>query len=699
MEISHTGLGRRARLRARRERRRWGVLGVVLALGAALMVSIATADAAPTCTTDCYVSPTGSDAATGQSGDPLLTLQTALSQVSSGGTVHVADGTYSVSATTTIPVSVTVEGESRAGTVINGPRPGAVPAGNIAGLQVVNNLSNVTIRNLTVQHFDYGIFTNGNLLNGLHLQDLNANDNRLHGIWIQANVGSGINDLDIDNVEASRNNQAGGLSGRGLWVINGPKTNVSVTDSTFSDNGLVGLDISDGTVNGLVISGNTVTGNGDSGIGAIGASNADITDNTVTNNGRFGIEVKNTVGNGLATGAGHVLVEGNAVSRTIAATDARDYAGILVMRRGPAFGAPDQPAGVVIDGNQVTGYHRKPVGSTGDGFGVVVGGVNHTITKNSVSSNDVGVQIQGGNTPDVQSTPFFDRDSSTSGSAAVTRNSIVSNSVQYRTAGTGSATDLTCNWWGADASPGYAGSAPWLTTADLDGACDGGTPPVISIGNASVKEGNSGSAVANVPVTLNHTYPSAVTVHYATAVGGGFSAKEKATANADYPAAAGTLTIPANTTSATIPIAVTGDVKLENNEKFLVNLSSPTNATLSMAQSGIVTIGNDELPQVVVKGKIASEGSNSVVTVTLKQSFWTVLNLGATTVGNTAASPGDFTAVNTTVTFPAGDTSAKTVSVVVKTDNLKEPVEAFFLQVSGGKAVVKGKAKIKANKT
>jgi len=665
-----------------------------------LAVASAPVGAAPTCTTDCYVSLTGDDSNSGESGSPLLTIQAALNQVSSGGTVHVANGTYSLSATTTIPVSVTLQGQSRAGTVLDGPRPNPVPAGTIAGLQVINNISDVTIETMTIQEFDYGIFTNGNLLSNLTIQNLNANDNRLHGIWIQTNVGSGINGLTIDDVDASRNNLGGGLAGRGLWVINGPKQNVSVTNSTFNDNGLVGLDVSDGTVDGLTITGNTVTGNGDSGIGAIGMSNATIAGNVVTNNGRFGIEVKNTAGNGAASGAGFVLVQGNAVSRTIAATDARDYAGILVMRRDPAFGAPTEPSGVVVRLNSVTGFQRKPIGSTGDGFGIVVGGTSHTITGNTVSNNDVGVQIQGGNTPNVQGTIFFDRDSAANGSAAVYRNAILtSNAIRYRTAGNGTATDLTCNWWGADLSPGYAGSAPWLTTSNLAGVCDGGTPPTISIGDVLVKEGNSGTTAVNVPVTLNHTYPSPVTVHYATATGGAVKKNGKATAGTDYVTKTGSVTFPANTTAATIPLSVKGDLLLEQNERFLVNLSNPTNAVLTMDQSSIVTIGNDELPQVLVKGKMSAEGTIATFKITLKQSFWTGLTLNAATVGNTAASPGDYTAVNTTVTFPTGDVSAKTVNVTVKTDGLKEPVEGFYLQLTGGSVPSKGQSKIKGNKT
>ncbi|HEY3723343.1 MAG TPA: Calx-beta domain-containing protein, partial [Acidimicrobiia bacterium] len=154
-------------------------------------------------------------------------------------------------------------------------------------------------------------------------------------------------------------------------------------------------------------------------------------------------------------------------------------------------------------------------------------------------------------------------------------------------------------------------------------------------------------------------------------------------------------------TSATIPISVVGDTKLEQNETFLVNLSSPTNATLTMSQSSVVTIRNDELPEVLVKGpgSAVAEGAAAPFTITLKQPYSANLTLTVATVGNTAASPGDFTAVNQPLTFTSQDVSPKTVSVMTKTDGLTEAVEAFYLQASGGSATVKDQAKIKSNHT
>ena len=271
-------------------------------------------DLEPTCSTDCYVATTGSDiGSTGTVGDPFLTVQKAVDTVDVGGTVHVANGTYGSGAT--INKSLTLDGQSTAGTVISGPNAGT-------GL-AVGATSNVSITHLTVQHFNYGITTTTGPISNFLVQHVAVVDNVTHGIWSQA---FGVTNYTLDDVNASRNNQAGGLAGRGFWMINGVKQNVSVTNSTFDQNGLVGIDLSDGTVTGTTITGNTVTNNGDSGIGVLGAIAGSanlVANNTVTNNGRYGIEIKNSTGDSTDSGTGSVTVSGNNVSRTVAATDPR----------------------------------------------------------------------------------------------------------------------------------------------------------------------------------------------------------------------------------------------------------------------------------------------------------------------------------------------------------------------------------------
>jgi hypothetical protein len=224
--------------------------------------------------------------------------------------------------------------------------------------------------------------------------------------------------------------------------------------------------------------------------------------------------------------------------------------------------------------------------------------------------------------------------------------------------------------------------------------------PTVSIGNVNIKEGNAGTSAANVPITLSHAYPAPVVVHYKTAPGLSALAKFRATQTSDFVAAEGNLTIPANTTSAVIPIAIKGDTTLEQHEQFLVNLSNPVNATLTMAQSSVVTILNDELPTVKLTVGTSKEGLNTPFQVSLAQQYWTALTLTANTIGNTAASPGDYVAlINQSVVFPANATGPLTVNVHVNTDGLTEPIESFSLQVSGGAATIAKTSKIGANKT
>lgn len=422
------------------------------------------------CTLDCYVdAATGSDSFGGDTpSSAKKTIQAAVNQVSAMGTVHVAAGSYPENVTVNKD-NITIRGAGIGSTIVQGTACGGT------GIAITGDRSGITLEEMTITGFTYGITTGniGNTVSEILIEDLSASSNCVHGIWFQAGVSD---DITLRRVTASTN---GGAGGRGFWMINGVKTDVTVEDGTFSGNALVGIDISDGNVTGLSIARNTVAGNGDSGIGVLGpkgpGANAVIS-NTVTNNGRYGIEIKIPTGNGLASGPGSVVVKENIVSRTVDATDARDYAGIAVFRRSVTALNADQPTGVVVAENTVSGFRRKPVGSTGDGFCIVVEGTGHMVHHNTVSDCDVGVQIQSGNTADVQGTDYFDRGNAAPSSALINRNGITGNTVALRNAGA-PLTDATCNWYGSAAGPagatitGSFTTTPFLLTADLDGSC------------------------------------------------------------------------------------------------------------------------------------------------------------------------------------------------------------------------------------
>ena len=120
----------------------------------------------------------------------------------------------------------------------------------------------------------------------------------------------------------------------------------------------------------------------------------------------------------------------------------------------------------------------------------------------------------------------------------------------------------------------------------------------LSISDASVTEGNSGTVNANFTVTLSPASDQTVTVAYATADG---TAKQPG----DYTAKSGTLTFAPGDTTKTLSIAVKGDTLVEPDETFVVNLSGATGgATLGDAQ-GKGTIVNDDVNRAPVVSNIA----------------------------------------------------------------------------------------------
>ncbi|MCK9532719.1 MAG: DUF1566 domain-containing protein [Gammaproteobacteria bacterium] len=117
--------------------------------------------------------------------------------------------------------------------------------------------------------------------------------------------------------------------------------------------------------------------------------------------------------------------------------------------------------------------------------------------------------------------------------------------------------------------------------------------PAVSIADASMAEGNSGTTILTFTVTLTEQANGNVTVDYATSDGtatGGVSCG----AGVDYVTAAGTLPIAGGTTTGTVDVTVCGDTDSEPDETFTVTLANiSANATLGTA-AATGTIANDD---------------------------------------------------------------------------------------------------------
>ena len=115
------------------------------------------------------------------------------------------------------------------------------------------------------------------------------------------------------------------------------------------------------------------------------------------------------------------------------------------------------------------------------------------------------------------------------------------------------------------------------------------TLPALSVGDVSIREGDSGTAELMFVVTLDKAATGPVTVNYATANG-------TATAGSDYAALTGTLTLAAGETSQMVHVVVNGDTAVEPNETFSFSLSNATGATIADA-TAVAQITDDDTEQ------------------------------------------------------------------------------------------------------
>jgi hypothetical protein len=206
----------------------------------------------------------------------------------------------------------------------------------------------------------------------------------------------------------------------------------------------------------------------------------------------------------------------------------------------------------------------------------------------------------------------------------------------------------------------------------------------VSIGNASIAEGNSGTKTLNLAVTRG-SGASGFTVGYA--VTGGTAA-----AGTDYTLASGTLTFTSGgSDSQNIAITVNGDNVVETDETVLVSLSNVVNVTGQTtigAATGTATITNDDIAPVIATqpsapagGILESGGTTLAVSATGTGLSYQWKKDGSDIVGATAASytattSGSYTVV---ITNAAGSVTS---AAIVLTSPVTQPV--ITVQPSGG---------------
>ncbi|MDA1275928.1 MAG: Ig-like domain-containing protein, partial [Verrucomicrobia bacterium] len=203
--------------------------------------------------------------------------------------------------------------------------------------------------------------------------------------------------------------------------------------------------------------------------------------------------------------------------------------------------------------------------------------------------------------------------------------------------------------------------------------------PSLTIADASVMEGNTGTTNAVFRVTLSEPALEPVSVIYSTSDG-------TATAGSDYDTVTErTLTLDPGQTSGLILIPVRGDTVAESDEVFFVNLGAAVNATLRDSQA-VGTIADDDAPiGISVSDAAVTEGNAGTAsldfTVALSASSANRITIKYGTVDGTARAPADYEAIAGTLTFEPGAT-IQILTVKVRGDRFDEEDETLILQLS-----------------
>lgn len=202
---------------------------------------------------------------------------------------------------------------------------------------------------------------------------------------------------------------------------------------------------------------------------------------------------------------------------------------------------------------------------------------------------------------------------------------------------------------------------------------DDDLPPRVSVTGTAIIEGDSGSAAAVVVVGLSAASSRTVSVKYATRNG-------SATAG-DYVSKSGTLTFAPGTTELSVPISIVGDLAIEGNEAFFVDLTQPVNAGITVPSAEVQIIDND--PSARISGVTVSESGIATFNVTVSILGSSAIVIDYQTVGDTAVAGEDF--VNTTgqLVFSPGGPLTKSIAVPLINDLIDENDETFSVCISG----------------
>jgi hypothetical protein len=205
-------------------------------------------------------------------------------------------------------------------------------------------------------------------------------------------------------------------------------------------------------------------------------------------------------------------------------------------------------------------------------------------------------------------------------------------------------------------------------------------PAELRVGDAVVAEGAGGTTkIVTIGLTLSKALAADTTIGWRTVNG-------TATGGSDFiGVSAGTLTLAAGSTSASIAVTVNGDWAYEGNETFSVEITN--GAGLNLADpAGLVTINNDDVAASIQTTASTTEGNSGTktitLTVTLSGPASATVTVNYATANGTAIAGSDYVAKTGTLTFAAGVTS-QSFTITINGDTAKEANETFAVNLTG----------------
>lgn len=211
-----------------------------------------------------------------------------------------------------------------------------------------------------------------------------------------------------------------------------------------------------------------------------------------------------------------------------------------------------------------------------------------------------------------------------------------------------------------------------------DSSNDDSSTPVVSLKEASGKEGNSGETVIPVDVEFSSTPSKDVTIEYKVVSG-------TAEAGSDFKDETRSITVPSGNRRFSFDVKALGDTAYEEDEYFEVHIVSATNADVSTrgGKAKVEILNDDEMPVVYfsTQEQMVAEtvgSANVIVALQSVSGFDTEVGLA---VSGTAQAGDDYTLnSDLSIVIPAGKTS-HTVDLDVVADAIPEGGETIIFEM------------------